>query len=191
MGGGRLSSSRKKQSRKKRVDGLRRRVSSRISKGSLDKKHVMPNVPACSSIVNPTIYGESVVFLLSSLHKGICRLSSSMKKKSRKRKTYGLKRRVSSQMSKGSWDKKTVTPSVLDCSSFANPAFHRSIDEAWFDSVVVVDSNWDDDYQSVVDDVVSLNGSEGGLIPNFPIKDANHEIHFCSVKISKTSVSIR
>ncbi|KAF7835317.1 uncharacterized protein G2W53_010176 [Senna tora] len=48
VGGWRLSSSRKKQSPKKRIYGLKRRVSSRISKGSLDKKPVTSGVPNCS-----------------------------------------------------------------------------------------------------------------------------------------------
>ncbi|KAF7835291.1 Retrovirus-related Pol polyprotein from transposon TNT 1-94 [Senna tora] len=124
-GRGRLSSSKKKQSRKKRTDGLRRRVSSQISKGSLDKKSIMTGVPDCSSIANLAIHGG-----------------------------------------------------VPDCNPFPNPAFHGSIEEAWLDSVAVFDCECDDDYQRVADVVVSLNGSEGGLIPNFPIKDANHETSF-------------
>ncbi|KAF7835346.1 plant/F14N23-31 protein [Senna tora] len=88
-------------------------------------------------------------------------LSSSWKKQSHKRKIDGLRRRVSFQTSKGSLDKKTITPGVPDCYSFANPTFHRGIEETWFDSVAVFDSNCDNDYQSVADDVVSLNGSEG------------------------------
>ncbi|KAF7835351.1 uncharacterized protein G2W53_010210 [Senna tora] len=57
MGGWRLSSSRKNQSRKKTTDGLRRRVSSRIFKGSFDKELVTLDVPDCSSIANPAIHG--------------------------------------------------------------------------------------------------------------------------------------
>ncbi|KAF7835339.1 uncharacterized protein G2W53_010198 [Senna tora] len=125
MGRGRLSSSRKKQSRKKRIDDLRIRVSSQISKGSLDKKSIMTGVPDCSSIANLAIHGG-----------------------------------------------------ISDCNPFLNPAFHGSIEETWLDSVAVFDCECDDDYQRVTDVVVSLNGSEGGLIPNFPIKDANHETSF-------------
>ncbi|KAF7809211.1 DUF1336 domain-containing protein [Senna tora] len=113
----------------------------------------------------------------ASTHQGCVgggRLSSSKKKQSRKRRRDGLRRKVLSRPSKGSLDKKPDTPGVADCSSLANPAFHGSIEEAWFDSVAVFDSDCDDDYQSVPDDVVSLNGIEGGLIPNFLIKDANH-----------------
>ncbi|KAF7807974.1 hypothetical protein G2W53_040135 [Senna tora] len=48
--GERLSSSRKKQSRKLRRGGLRRRVYSRKSMGSLDMKPITLGVPVCSSI---------------------------------------------------------------------------------------------------------------------------------------------
>ncbi|KAF7835363.1 uncharacterized protein G2W53_010222 [Senna tora] len=61
MGRGRLSSSKKKQSRKKRTDGLRRRVSSHISKGSLDKKSIMTGVSDCSSIANLAIHGGRLI----------------------------------------------------------------------------------------------------------------------------------
>ncbi|KAF7835323.1 hypothetical protein G2W53_010182 [Senna tora] len=59
-GGGRLSSSRKNQSRKNRIDGLRRRVSSRICKRSFDKELLTLDVPDCSAIANPAIHGGLV-----------------------------------------------------------------------------------------------------------------------------------
>ncbi|KAF7822101.1 uncharacterized protein G2W53_027556 [Senna tora] len=77
-----------------------------------------------------------------------------MMKQSRTRKRDGLKRRVSSRISKGSLNKKLITPGIPDCSSFANLAFHKSIEEARFDSVPVFDSNCYNDYQSALDDVV-------------------------------------
>ncbi|KAF7807982.1 uncharacterized protein G2W53_040143 [Senna tora] len=61
------------------------------------------------------------------------RLSSSRKKQSQKMRNDGLKRKVSSWISKGSLDKKPITPGVPDCFSFANRALHGSIEEAWFD----------------------------------------------------------
>ncbi|KAF7807979.1 hypothetical protein G2W53_040140 [Senna tora] len=57
VGGERLSSSRKKRSRKRKRDGLRR-VSSRISKGSLYKKLITSSVPNCSSFANPAFHGR-------------------------------------------------------------------------------------------------------------------------------------
>ncbi|XP_031386256.1 uncharacterized protein LOC116199844 isoform X2 [Punica granatum] len=96
------------------------------------------------------------------------RLRSSKKKKatptanatSRKRRR-AIRRRVSSHRSSdGSLEK--VDPRHHD-RSFNNPAFQGgSIEEAWFDSVAVFDSDCDeDDYRSVPDDVLSLNGLEG------------------------------
>ncbi|XP_061365223.1 uncharacterized protein LOC133308598 [Gastrolobium bilobum] len=85
------------------------------------------------------------------------RLSFS-KKKFRKRKRYGLRRRVYSRFSKGSLDK--VDMLGLPDSSFVNPIIQGTIEEAWFDSATVFDSDCDDDYLSVPDDVVSLNGIE-------------------------------
>ncbi|TKY58775.1 ENHANCED DISEASE RESISTANCE 2 [Spatholobus suberectus] len=91
------------------------------------------------------------------------RLSSSKKKTMKER--YGLRRRVSSQLSNGSLDKVDNMPEPgLSDSSIANPTFQAgTIEEAWFDSVTVFDSECDDDYQSVLDDVISLNGTEANL----------------------------
>ncbi|KAL3036957.1 hypothetical protein AAZX31_01G037700 [Glycine max] len=102
------------------------------------------------------------------------RLSSS-KKKTRKRRREGLRRRVTSRLCKESLEKIDVA-GLPDC-SFANPTFQGSIEEAWFDSVAVFDSDCDDDYQSVPDDVVSLSGIEGGSVSSFPSSgDANHGV---------------
>ncbi|RDY14123.1 hypothetical protein CR513_00847, partial [Mucuna pruriens] len=82
------------------------------------------------------------------------------------KKRNGLKRRVSSQLSNGSLvlDKVVMPQPDLCDRSFANPAFQAgTIEEAWFDSVSVFDSDCDDDFQSVPDDVVSLSGTEANL----------------------------
>ncbi|CAJ1931631.1 unnamed protein product [Sphenostylis stenocarpa] len=102
------------------------------------------------------------------------RLSSS-KKKTRKRRRDGLRRRVTSRLCKESLDKVDVA-GLPDC-SFANPTFQGSIEEAWFDSVAVFDSDCDEDYQSVPDDVASLTGVEGGSVYNFPSsRNVNHVV---------------
>ncbi|KAF7835368.1 uncharacterized protein G2W53_010227 [Senna tora] len=88
------------------------------------------------------------------------RLSSSKKKQSRKRIIDGLRRRLPSWISKGSFDKKPVKQGVPHCSSFANPALQEIIGDAWFDSVAKFESDCDDDYQSVLDDDVFVNGIE-------------------------------
>ncbi|KAF7835367.1 plant/F14N23-31 protein [Senna tora] len=67
------------------------------------------------------------------------------KNQSRKKRTDGLRRRVSSRISKGSFDKEPVTLDVLDCSSITNPAIHGGIESAWFDSVAVFDFDCFDD----------------------------------------------
>ncbi|KAF7807971.1 uncharacterized protein G2W53_040132 [Senna tora] len=51
------------------------------------------------------------------------RLSFSKKKLSRKRRRGGLKTLVDSRISKGSLDKKLITPGIPNCSSFTNLAF--------------------------------------------------------------------
>ncbi|KAF7822102.1 plant/F14N23-31 protein [Senna tora] len=65
-----------------------------------------------------------------------------------------IRRSLSSRIFKGSLDKNPITPSVPNFSTFADPAFYRSIEEARFNSVTVFDSDCDYDYQSVPDDVV-------------------------------------
>ncbi|KAJ1423560.1 Protein ENHANCED DISEASE RESISTANCE 2, C-terminal [Sesbania bispinosa] len=108
------------------------------------------------------------------------RLSSS-KRKNRKRRRDGFRRRVSSRLSKRSLDK--VDVARFPDHSYANPTFQGNIEEAWFDSVAVFDSDCDDDYQSVPDDVVSVNGIEGGSVSSFPSsRDANHRVSIDQVQ---------
>ncbi|KAK9052120.1 hypothetical protein SSX86_028748 [Deinandra increscens subsp. villosa] len=80
-------------------------------------------------------------------------------KRSRKRKKG---RRVSTRFS----DQKSL-PSDR---SFVNPTFRAgSTDESWYDSAALLESDCsEDDFQSVLDDVMSLNGSESGS------RDMNH-----------------
>ncbi|KAF7807977.1 hypothetical protein G2W53_040138 [Senna tora] len=172
---------------KSRRDSLKRRVSSWISKGSLDKKTIMPGVLDCSSFFKPAFHGsieeawfDSIAVFDSDFNNNyqsvsddvrckddsckpsisssssrigerydnswyghVCvnasggvgreRLNSSKKKQSHKRKRDGVKRRESSRISEGSLDKKPITPGVTNCSTFANPTFHESIEEGWFE----------------------------------------------------------
>ncbi|MED6154859.1 hypothetical protein PIB30_000361 [Stylosanthes scabra] len=115
------------------------------------------------------------------------RLSSSSKRNKQQRKRSrrsggggGIRRRVSSKLYKGSssLDNNPLDLPPPPTSSFANPTFQGgSIEEAWFDSNAVFDSDCDDDYQSVPDDVLSLNGIEGGNAAGFPpSRDANHRV---------------
>lgn len=90
----------------------------------------------------------------------------SSKKKSRKRKR-GLKKRASSRMfADGSVDR-TGRSAQPDRPFTNNPSFQASagsIEEAWFDSVAIFDSDCDDDFQSVRDDALSLSGFESASV---------------------------
>lgn len=62
----------------------------------------------------------------------------------------------------------------LDRLGYTSPAFQGSIGEVWFDSITVIDSDCDDDFQSVQEEDFSLNGLEEA-ISTFPsFKDAQH-----------------
>ncbi|KAF7822107.1 uncharacterized protein G2W53_027562 [Senna tora] len=117
-----------------------------MSKGSMDKKPIMQGVPYCSSFASPAFRVMIAEAWFDSIDGcvGGERLSSSKKKHSRKRRRDGFKRRVFSRISKRSLDKKPITPYVTDCSTFTNVAFDESIEEAWFDSNVVFDFDYDD-----------------------------------------------
>ncbi|KAL6566498.1 hypothetical protein OROGR_002113 [Orobanche gracilis] len=46
--------------------------------------------------------------------------------------------------------------------SFNNPTLHGSLEEAWFDSAAILESDWsDEDFQSIPDDVLSVSGCDG------------------------------
>lgn len=107
------------------------------------------------------------------------RLGSKKKKKTRKRRREGLNRWESSPartapVSEGSPEKydRSVPP---DRSSFNNPTFQESIEEAWFDPVAIFESDCDEDYQSVQDEILSLNGFEHASVSSTSsVKDANN-----------------
>ncbi|KAF7835299.1 hypothetical protein G2W53_010158 [Senna tora] len=151
VGGGRLSSSRKKQSRKRRTEGLKRTGLSRISKGSLDKNHVTLGVPDCSSIANPAIHKSErynnvrfwrMCINASNVYAREVELLQEEAKSQRENRWSDLRRRVLSWISKGSLDKKCLTPGVPDCSYIANGLIYE---DAWFDLVVVFDSDCNND----------------------------------------------
>ncbi|KAM7250941.1 hypothetical protein ACFE04_022824 [Oxalis oulophora] len=48
--------------------------------------------------------------------------------------------------------------SAADHHSYSNPTFQGSVEEAWYDSVQVFESDSEEDFESVPDDVSSLNG---------------------------------
>ncbi|XP_057993896.1 uncharacterized protein LOC110671174 isoform X2 [Hevea brasiliensis] len=112
------------------------------------------------------------------------RLRSSKKKTRKKRK--GIRKRVSSRLSDGSLDEFDRPASAAAAppdqrSSFSNPTFHAgSIEEAWFDSFAMFESDCDEDFESVSDDLLSLNGFEVS-------RDTNHVD--CTLNVQHTSSS--
>ncbi|KAJ8760893.1 hypothetical protein K2173_021931 [Erythroxylum novogranatense] len=101
------------------------------------------------------------------------RLRSSKRKARKIRKS--IKRRVPSRLSDGSLDKadRIVVPSD-QLSAVTNPTFQGSIEEAWYDSNAIWESDCEEEFQSVQDDVLSLNGFEGASISSIASsRDAN------------------
>ncbi|XP_010044689.2 uncharacterized protein LOC104433587 [Eucalyptus grandis] len=87
------------------------------------------------------------------------RLRSSRRKAAHGRKGK-VKRRVASRLSDGSLDR--IDRSRPRDRSFNNqPSVQGSTDEAWYDSLPIFESDCDEDYKSVADDVLSLSGFEG------------------------------
>ncbi|XP_019164732.1 PREDICTED: uncharacterized protein LOC109160928 [Ipomoea nil] len=81
------------------------------------------------------------------------------KKKGRRRKKGAVKKRVSSHLSDRSSDR--VDKGFPAGRSHNNPTLHGSVEEAWYDSATIFECDCsDEEFQSVTDDVHSLNGSE-------------------------------
>ncbi|KAG2409450.1 uncharacterized protein HKW66_Vig0001150 [Vigna angularis] len=97
-------------------------------------------------------------------------------KKKTMKKRDELRKRVSYQLSNGSLNKVDNMPEPepeTQPRSFSKPISQDGIvEEAWFDSVALFDSECDDDYQSVLDDFISLNGTESN---RGVLKDQMHE----------------
>ncbi|KAL8550392.1 hypothetical protein ACS0TY_009000 [Phlomoides rotata] len=89
-------------------------------------------------------------------------IGGSRRKKNRKRRK-GNKKRGASNFSDRSSERLEKLP--VD-RPFNNPTFHGSLDETWFDTNGVLESDWsDDDFQSVPDDMLSLHSFDGTLVP--------------------------
>ncbi|KAK4373222.1 hypothetical protein RND71_008606 [Anisodus tanguticus] len=94
----------------------------------------------------------------------------------RRRRRKSNKKRVTSNLYDRSLDK--IDESFpLDNFSFNNPTFQGRIEEAWFDSAAIFESDCsDEDFQSVPDDVLPLNSFECGRTSVASIKDADCQL---------------
>lgn len=81
----------------------------------------------------------------------------------KRRKT--IKKRVSSRLSDhsdgcNSNNKLDNRSGSIPDRSFANPTYQGSVEEAWYDSITIFESDGEEEFQSVQDDIVSQGGFE-------------------------------
>ncbi|XP_022726937.1 uncharacterized protein LOC111282913 isoform X2 [Durio zibethinus] len=114
------------------------------------------------------------------------RLRSSKKKNRKRRKSF--KKRVPSRLSEASSDKLDRSAPPDHHSSFIHPTFQEHIvqhwdfdtgsEELWFDPVAAFDSDCDEEFESVQEDMLSLNGLEGVFVSSISsLRDANYGEH--------------
>ncbi|XP_039003570.1 uncharacterized protein LOC120130397 [Hibiscus syriacus] len=110
---------------------------------------------------------------------------NSKKKKNRKRKK-SFEKRVPNGLPDPSFDDFCSSDALPDHhSSFSNPTFQGS-EELWFDPVAVFESDCDEDFQSVQEDVLSLNGLEGASVSSISsLMDSNCRDHSSLVHMNK------
>ncbi|XP_023516868.1 uncharacterized protein LOC111780618 [Cucurbita pepo subsp. pepo] len=95
------------------------------------------------------------------------------KRKNRRRRRKASKTTAFSGLSDGSH-----LSDPIDRCSFSNPTFQGSSDEAWFDTFPRFESDCDEDYQSIPDDIQSINSFEGVSTSSISSSgDANHGDH--------------
>ncbi|XP_010543962.1 PREDICTED: uncharacterized protein LOC104816730 [Tarenaya hassleriana] len=111
---------------------------------------------------------------------GKLKLRTSKRIKTRKRRKLQKKRVVSSRLSDGSFDNSFDPSCPSDhhhphfSSPFSNPTFRASVDEAWFDSNLAFETDCDEDFHSVQEDALSLNGAERVSVSSMSsVRDSN------------------
>ncbi|KAK8643532.1 hypothetical protein V6N13_012824 [Hibiscus sabdariffa] len=110
------------------------------------------------------------------------KLRSSKKKNNNKKKNFkrrkSFEKRVSNGLPDPSSDDFCSSDALPDHhSSFSNPTFQGS-EELWFDPVAVFESDCDEEFESVQEDVLSLNGLEGASVSSISsLTDVNCRDH--------------
>ncbi|XP_012440936.1 uncharacterized protein LOC105766136 isoform X5 [Gossypium raimondii] len=110
------------------------------------------------------------------------KLRSSMKNKKKKKQNRKRRKSFEKRVSNGLTDPFSDEFCSWDAppdhhSSFSNPTFQGS-EELWFDPVAVFESDYDEDFESVQEDVLSLNGLEGVSVSSISsLTDANCRDH--------------
>ncbi|KAL9272155.1 hypothetical protein AKJ16_DCAP21830 [Drosera capensis] len=72
-----------------------------------------------------------------------------------------------------------------DHRSFTNPTFQGSVEEAWFDSVTIFDSDCEDEFESFYDDVLPAHASDHA----HPFTRDAHQIHLPSASFTDRHIS--
>ncbi|GAB2280366.1 hypothetical protein Dimus_015001 [Dionaea muscipula] len=121
---------------------------------------------------------------------GCLRKPPSSGKKCRKRTGRGIRRRVRSRLSDdnslGGGDPNRSASSLHPSGSFTtNPTFQGSVEEAWFDSVTLLESDCEDDFSSVYDEMLPTNAPEHVSMSNHSSMRDDHNIHFPSASFTE------
>lgn len=110
--------------------------------------------------------------------------------KNKFRKRRKIKRRAVSRFADvTSFDKadRPSRPGLPPDRSFTNPTFRAgSLDEAWFDSIPVFESDCEEEFESVQEEVFSVNGFEGASVSSISsLRDSS--LWDCNVNVQHTS----
>ncbi|KAK8943034.1 hypothetical protein KSP39_PZI009509 [Platanthera zijinensis] len=94
--------------------------------------------------------------------------------KRRHRRRRVIRRRIKSMETIPEVEVEGTIRNSLDHLGYTSPNFQGSIDDVWFDSITVIESDCDDDFQSVLEEDLSLNGVEEAISAFPPSKDGYH-----------------